>query len=220
MNINLENIYLDELRELNIAIEIFEIPANVFADCGTSYTLIAAMKHHRESVDESFHALLEDANRKFEILCNSAPRISRDTLSALSLAYGGFLFLTNNGKDMTGLLASKGDYQESIRALMEVSMMRGVAIGRSGLAEGEFLRRKILSEAGKNGAKVRRERTENLKTWAISEAKKMTGSDMEVARKLATKIPKELAGSSKNEIRFIYETIRKEKYAKPATRNG
>ena len=98
--------------------------------------------------------------------------------------------------------------------------MRGIAIGRSGLAEGEFLRRKILSEAGKNGAKVRRERTEKLKTWAISEAKKMTGSDMEVARKLATKIPKELAGSSKNEIRFIYETIRKEKYAKPATRNG
>jgi hypothetical protein len=69
-------------------------------------------------------------------------------------------------------------------------------------------RRQRLSMAGKIGARSLHRPVTELKAWALSEAKNSRGSHKEIARKLATQIPKHLADASKDPTRLIYDTLR------------
>ena len=67
----------------------------------------------------------------------------------------------------------------------------------------------MMAKAGRLGGSSKNSDTRAIKTWAEQEAKTMKGADMDIARKLAAKIPEHLAGAPKNYVRLIYEHLRK-----------
>ena len=70
-------------------------------------------------------------------------------------------------------------------------------------------RRLALAKAGESGAASTHRKTRALKAWAEQEAKTMKGADIDIARKLAAKIPEHLACAPKNYERLIYDHLRK-----------
>lgn len=81
---------------------------------------------------------------------------------------------------------------------------------------GSFFTTKRLKErvvkraagAGRMGAAEKHRPANELKSWAKEQAKFMKGSDMMIARRLASQIPMHLADASKNPERLIYDTLR------------
>lgn len=82
----------------------------------------------------------------------------------------------------------------------------------------EERKKAMLAKAGANGAKVKHSPTHALKAWAAREAASMRGAEKEIARRLASRIPKELADASRDPQRLIYDHLRElRKPAKPAS---
>ena len=229
MDIDIKELFDDELMMLNLMVNKFEIPADIFLECGASYLMIAVGNSHtRDGMprDEVPIELMTKARANFERLCQSAPHVPRNAMESLSMAYGAFVLLTNNGTDVCR--EDGGTPQSHIQALFAITEMRGMAMGNAGLRAGEMhainnelLRKKNLSEAGAKGAQAKNQLKKRLKTWALEEAKTMRGSDMEISRQLATQVPEHLIKESKNHQRLIYDTLRAQhKHGKPASRNG
>ena len=65
-----------------------------------------------------------------------------------------------------------------------------------------------LSKFGAKGAQTRHRPVAQLKEWALAEAAKSHDSDIEIANKLASRIPKHLADVSKDPKRLIYDALR------------
>ena len=87
--------------------------------------------------------------------------------------------------------------------------LKGQALAALRLREADDeSRRQRLSMAGKSGAQSLHRPVAELKAWALSEAKNSRGSHKDIARKLATQIPKHLADASKDPTRLIYDTLR------------
>lgn len=109
-------------------------------------------------------------------------------------------------KKLEGLRGLK----EYVIAATEVGRA-GVRMGRRNaealLAEREG-KKKALSKAGVTGAKVRHELSNRFKEWVLHESASLRGSDADIARKLATRIPGDFTDASKNPGRFIYDTLR------------
>jgi len=187
-------------------VDAFEIPDDVFLMCGTSYWGIVAGGHIRLPKE-----LVEKASADFEVLCQSAPHIPREAMESLSLAYGTFAVLTRNGADICN--EEDGGLQSHLQALFAITMMRGMAMGKVGMAAGVMqsvnmntLRKKALSEAGAKGALVRLQPYIELKSWALEKGQKL-GASKAVARKLAAQLPAHLADVSEDPGRLIYETL-------------
>jgi hypothetical protein len=223
MNIDIEELFNDELMALNWLVDEFGIPDDVFRECGGSYLVIMGESSFERIAasrgkDITGHVgmpkeMLEKARANFERLCQSAPHIPRDAMESLSLAYGGFAYLTGNGTDIGN--EDNGTLQSHMRALFATTMARGIAMGRAGLSEreiqtmnNEVLRKKNLSKAGAKGALVKLQPYAALKTWALEKAVGMRDQDVDIARKLSAQIPEHLADVSKNPERLIYEALR------------
>lgn len=211
MDIDIKKLFDDELMMLNWLVGEFEIPADIFLECGASYLVIAANNLHHE--DRVPIELMKEAKANFERLCQSAPHIPRHAMESLSLAYGAFAFLTRNGTDVCN--EDGGSAQSHMQALFAVTMARGVAMGNAGMRAGEiqamsndFLRKKSLSEAGAKGALVKLQPYGLLKTWALAQAVGMRDQDIDIARRLSAQIPEHLADVSKNPERLIYDALR------------
>ncbi len=71
--------------------------------------------------------------------------------------------------------------------------------------------KKRIAEAGMKGAEAKHRPIAELKKWALEQAKKMRGSDMDVARRLSSLVPGHLADASKDPQRLIYDAIRSER---------
>jgi hypothetical protein len=99
-------------------------------------------------------------------------------------------------------------YDFLTRAAEEIGFCRGMACGAG--IEDEY-RRAALSINGKKGAHLLHGPRAELKAWALSQAMSNRGSDTDIARKLATQIPKHLAGKSKDPERLIYDALRAQK---------
>ena len=206
MNIDIKGLFNDEQMMLDWIVDAFGIPDDVFLKCGTSYWSIVAGGHIRLPKE-----LVEKASADFEILCQSAPHIPREAMESLSLAYGTFAVITRNGTHICN--EEDGDLQSHLQALFTVTMMRGMAMGKVGMAAGVMqsvnvntLRKKALSESGAKGALVRLQPYANLKSWAIKEGQTLAASK-NVARRLAAQLPAHLADISKDPGRLIYETL-------------
>lgn len=78
----------------------------------------------------------------------------------------------------------------------------------SGWSGHEEMLRQDAAHHGKAGAKVRLGPVNELKNWALSEAEKMQGADMAIARRLGQKVPQHLANVSVDPQRLIYEALR------------
>ena len=110
-----------------------------------------------------------------------------------------FISTANNLKKTTQKLLDLVDTLPEIRQATEIRT--AAALRRE--------RKAALAKAGESGAASTHSKTRAIKAWAEQEAKTMRDSDMEIARKLAAKIPEHLAGAPKNYVRLIYEHLRK-----------
>jgi len=61
---------------------------------------------------------------------------------------------------------------------------------------------------GRLGGLERHRQSRSLKEWALEEAAQNQGADMEVARRLATRLPEKYIGVSEDPVRLIYSAIR------------
>ena len=68
--------------------------------------------------------------------------------------------------------------------------------------------RSLLSVYGEAGAAKKHQPGRALKDWALKEAETMRGSQAEIARKLAARVPEHLGKGSRNHPRFIYDALR------------
>lgn len=78
----------------------------------------------------------------------------------------------------------------------------------SGWEGKEEMLRTDARHAGKKGGAERHRATQELKQWALAEAVAIRGSDMEVARSLARRIPSHLGSVSADPERLIYDALR------------
>jgi hypothetical protein len=78
----------------------------------------------------------------------------------------------------------------------------------SGWEGKEEMLRTGARHAGKKGGAERHRATQELKQWALAEAVATRGSDMEIARSLARRIPSHLGGVSADPERLIYDALR------------
>ena len=69
-------------------------------------------------------------------------------------------------------------------------------------------KKSALAKAGLSGARSKHSKPRALKAWAEQQAKAMKGAELDIARRLAARIPEHLAGASKNPERLIYEHLR------------
>lgn len=122
--------------------------------------------------------------------------------------------------DMEAALVAVKEKTSGLRGVQE-SAISALEVGRVGLriaaksvkdlsAERQR-KKKILSKAGMSGAKVRHELTNKFKEWVLQECANLRGSDADIARKLANKIPGHLVAASKSPARLIYDTLRSKK---------
>jgi hypothetical protein len=91
------------------------------------------------------------------------------------------------------------------KAAEEVGFYRGAYFGVGHV----FAQRRVaLSASGKKGALSRHGPSDELKAWALSQAKGNHGAHQDIARQMVTQIPTHLADVSKDPERLIYETLR------------
>lgn len=217
MTIDIAEFYKNELKELNLLVDIFGIPGGIFKECGDAVINIYIWKHlapeFHEYDDKETEEIIKREESKFDRLCESTPHIHRRAVEALCMAYGGFLILTKNGIEMGG--GDNKSSKEDLSALMMIAMARGVAMGNFGMSAdmGTILKRDaekkyILQKAGMKGAREKNKKTDELKQWALKKSESMRGSQIDVARKLVLQIPTHLADASKSTERFIYDALR------------
>jgi hypothetical protein len=75
--------------------------------------------------------------------------------------------------------------------------------------------RSDASASGKKGAHIRHQGTSALKDWALKHAESIRGSDVEIARSLARRLPPDFASVSADPERLIYEALRGARKLKP-----
>lgn len=75
----------------------------------------------------------------------------------------------------------------------------------------EDQRREMLSAAGRLGAQKKNLDSTRLKEWALEQADSLRGSDIEIARRLASQLPPHLTKVSKDPERLIYDALRTRK---------
>lgn len=66
----------------------------------------------------------------------------------------------------------------------------------------------MAANAGKKGAARKHAPMRELKEWALQEAAKMRGAQMDIAKKLALRIPSHLVDVSDDPKRLFYDTLR------------
>lgn len=86
--------------------------------------------------------------------------------------------------------------------------MAGQALRAAAGLTGYHESRRDAEQNGRRGGLQRHEKTRALKAWALMEAANERGADMDVARKLALRIPTALANASADPQRLIYQAIR------------
>ncbi|MEY8689618.1 MAG: hypothetical protein AB9M53_07035 [Leptothrix sp. (in: b-proteobacteria)] len=103
-------------------------------------------------------------------------------------------------------------------AMLNLMSEAGLAINLAGYSFGSESekadRRRALSSAGEKGAAARHHGSAALKSWALEEAGKMSGADIDIARKLSMKVPAHLTESSKYPFRLIYDALRTQRVRK------
>lgn len=194
------------IKEMNHLIdEVFEIPRDVFAEVGLSAMAVEVYESAKGDPElGNFDRQLTEAKANLKKLCDSAPNVPARAVTAISLAYAsvGLCFDDRN--------SVKEGEASIVRTVVEASKIMGMALGMiaESPATHEAKRRQVLSVAGKMGAKAKHQKPNELKNWALSQAKRLHGADAVVARKLAAMLPTELADASKNPGRLIYDTLR------------
>lgn len=119
--------------------------------------------------------------------------------------------------DMEAALGELIEKLDGLRGVQEAVLL-AMEAGRAGLKIGEKSvkvllaerekKKKTLSSAGMTGAKVRHELSNKFKEWVLQECASLRGSDADIARRLAARIPGHLVTASKSPERFIYDTLR------------
>lgn len=200
----------DELKKLiqiesnlldQVALDVFGIPKGKFRELGSSALHLLLVRQGELDPDDE---MAIHAKNEFDVLCKSAPNTSRDAIDAICLASTLYelFFGVNRIEEITST--------DAISALWMITMMRGFAMGAasSSPAASDVVRKMMLSVAGLNGSAVKHSKPRALKAWAEQEAKTMKGSHMDIARKLAAKVPEHLADASGNPWRLIYDHLR------------
>ena len=94
----------------------------------------------------------------------------------------------------------------NMRDMHDVISEKMIAYGAK-LIEQKSKHKKLQSEAGIQGARIKNKSTNALKVWAIESAKQLRGDDKANAKALFKVIPDELREASVNPERLIYETL-------------
>lgn len=198
----------------------------------------------KEADDAEFQRLIE--HHKTDIQASNMTRDELIDLLARNLAY--YNLLTKYQEENLQRQKESIQYQDAIikakeqhcellrqqnseteRKLSAVVNAMPKAIS-AGMEAGKKM---LASSAGKKGGVKKNARTRELKEWALQEAATIRGTDIEISRTLAKRVPKHLADASENSQRLIYDTLlerHKQKKPKPvrgflpsrlaASRNG
>ena len=202
MSINVDEFANRLIGELNDCIDkTFQIPDEVFRECGTSAIIVAALSHGGSNEEQK--ELSRSAQEKLERLYRSVPGVPKGAVDLICMAYSTVAICFDKR------IESISD-EEVMKNLMAASLVMGVAMGMvcADPVTKDAVRAKALSMAGKLGAEIRHGPSSQLKMWAMTEAKTTRGSDVDVAKALVAKIPAHLAAVSKDPQRLIYDTLR------------
>lgn len=200
MRNELEDLVEAELHEMSYVIaEFLKIPSEIFNQHGLSALSVALY----ENMGDEYSQAAEQARQSFDLLCGSAPRVPRAAIKSISLAYAQLSNIFDSRSKYGGDLSA---VKSLVSAAGAKGMVMGLIYGDPNTTEIE--RRKMLSVAGTLGSKGKHSGTNALKAWAIERASTMSGSDKDIARKLAGNLPEHLKKASKDPERFIYDALR------------
>lgn len=205
MHDDLDALAKDELYQLNLLLERIGIPDDIAKGCITSG--FSLMVYGSQDVGLTATEGISVARADFEKLCGAAPNVSRECLQWLSFAFTLVIYYFNERSESENV---KG----KALGLMNIAMARGAASALLphsldyAFVEVMAQRTKMLSEAGARGARAKNRNHAALKKWALDEAKRMREPDIDIARKLANRLPAHLADVSPDPKRFIYDTLR------------
>lgn len=179
-------------KKLDFWFDIVEVPFDIFLEAGFN------------GVSEIHLKEINRANSTFADHISSAVRyLPKDVIMGLCLsaAYIEIGLKAHRDESLFDLFFLN-------MAAEEIGFCRGATIGLNRANE----RRRIkLSDNGKKGAQSLHGPKKELKAWALSQAMSNRGSHKDIARKLATQIPKHLADTSKDPARLIYDALRAQK---------
>lgn len=190
------------LDEIHFILDsVIKMPDEVFRVYGLSG--FTSQMYAEVIADSGAKAQSDSANDHFKVLCQSVPMVPVEAVKAISMAYAAVSFLQDSRADYPG-------DEDAMRTLLESSKMMGMAMGfiAADPKTSDATRRKMLSSAGRDGARARHKKTAELKEWALKEAKNIKKDDADIARALLEKVPHHLADASKDPERLIYDAIR------------
>ena len=193
-----------EMEELLWFIDLLAIPDETMD--GLRVSLFSDVD--KEKIPPGLEHEFEKCRRRFEALCDSMPHVSRECLKSLGYTCALLSFISRDFEN--GELTIKN----GLLNLTTAAMSKGSAFSLrpeavNYLFEKHQAKQKAkLSEAGRQGAIVKNLPHERLKIWALGEAKEMRDADIDIARRLAARLPAHLADISKNPERLIYDTLR------------
>ena len=179
-------------KELDLWIDIVGIPFDRFLKAG----IFGIAEIHSKKIDRA-NAIFAD-----QISCE-LNLLPKDVVMGLCLS-AAYLDLVIEMHEESKLC----NFHFLNMAAEEIGFCHGANFG---LVRANERRRVKLSDSGKKGAKSLHRPKNELKAWALSEAKSIRSSHKDIARKLVTQIPKHLVDASKDPERLIYDALRAQK---------
>lgn len=203
-------------NEIQMAAARFGIPGDVLASIATEQVRRDAAllsEYQGRTPSPEIARSKADADAEVQRLMTKIPNaLSEKCVSSLAAAY---LYVETA---VAGLDHGDPGPQEAAELMQLMMMLVGSAVAHgdpNADPRDQFIRHR--SENGKKGGQKRHARTTAVKEWALEEAKSMKGSDMEIARQLANRIPAHLVGDPNkagDAARLIYDALRAQRQAK------
>lgn len=161
-------------------------------------------------VDELFKKMLKSAenNEEYERICLFSDEYIDRVLNG-EMACGDVEELLLEVLRLNKALAKNVmDVNFQVKSIIQSLPVIRSSEGIRSLVFHRHVKKVSLSKAGLLGAASTHRKTRALKAWAEQEAKVMRGTDKDIARKLAARIPAHLAKASESPERLIYDHLR------------
>lgn len=193
MNDEIEIVANELLAQLNYLVDEAKLDKDIFLKYGASafHSYVAAnLPDTAPNRDRDF----DEAETNLDTLHQTASYLTKRCVRFISTAYGIVLHVLHTPPEHQDLL-------NSYRGLMEASTFMGKAIPLMEISaishafadENKRVEKKRYSNLQKISREVRNHPFDLLKEWALDQARSMKGSKSNIAERLATRLPSDLA---------------------------
>ena len=203
------NLILSEMKDWRrIVFEVVGIPEPVFKEFGISGFMLSLPVGEADTL-QPYQAQIEE-------LCQSAPHISALCISLISRSYGAMALMLSRAEDIDPVTFKKALVDFSVAKGAVLAMLPQSPMLIAHQTKAKQMHAVFHKKYSSLGGEAKAKHTNALKSWALEEAKKMTGrirSDNKLADDLIDRAPRELTHDefgyvrSKNPRRTIYEAL-------------